>query len=452
MKCEAVILAAGLGTRMNSSLPKVMHPLGGRPLLRWSFETCFAATDSPPTIVIGPESDQVRDLLPDAKFVLQEERLGTGHAVMQAAASLKGNADLILVANADLPLFRPQSLLDLIEVQKDNRGPLSLLTAESDVKRGFGRIVRDEKGRITDIVEQAHATPEQLDIRELNVGGYCFDAAWLWDHLPALKLSPKGEYYLTDLIELAASDGLSIASASVQTLDEMIGINTRAHLAEAEEALRKRINTMWMNQGVTMLNPATVYIESDVTIGKDTVLLPHTYLQGMTTVGEGCTLGPSTVILDATIGNECAIRMSVVEQAVVEDHVDIGPFGHLRKGAHLCEGVHMGNFGEVKNSTLKPGVKMGHFSYVGDSEVGEEANIGAGTVTCNFDGAEKHKTIVGERAFIGSGTMLVAPLEIGPDAKTGAGAVVTRDVEAGEVVAGVPARPLRKNDREHSAE
>jgi len=444
MKCEAVILAAGLGTRMKSSLPKVMHALGGRPLIQWSYLACASATGATPTIVIGPESDAVKDALPDAAYVVQEQRLGTGHAVLQAAAVLKGKADLILVANADLPLLRAQSLEDLIAVQQENEGPLSLLTAESDVKRGFGRILRDDGKRIIGIMEQAHATAEQLAIRELNVGGYCFDADWLWEHLPGLNLSPKGEYYLTELIELAAGQGQAIGSASIHSLDEMIGINTRVHLAEAEDALRRRVNAAWMEQGVTMLDPASVYIDADVVIGQDTVILPQTHVHGKTTIGEGCIVGPSTVIRESTIGNACEIRLSVVENAHLEDHVDIGPFAHLRKGAHLCEGVHMGNFGEVKNSILRPGVKMGHVSYIGDSDIGEGANIGAGTVTCNFDGAEKHKTIVGERAFIGSGTMLVAPVEIGRDAKTGAGAVVTHDVKADAIVVGVPARELRK--------
>ncbi|MBN2556863.1 MAG: bifunctional UDP-N-acetylglucosamine diphosphorylase/glucosamine-1-phosphate N-acetyltransferase GlmU [Anaerolineales bacterium] len=452
MKCEAVILAAGLGTRMKSSLPKVLHSLGGKPLIAWSYQTCLRATGSSPNIIIGPEAGAVRDMVCDAHFIVQEDRLGTGHAVMQAASELKGKADLILVVNADLPLFRVESLQGLIEVQKKNPGPVSLLTAHSEIKRGFGRIIRDEDKRIVGIVEQAHATPRQLDIRELNVGGYCFNADWLWEQLPALPLSPKGEYYLTDLISMAASARLEIGSASVLTLDEMIGINNRQHLAEAETALRARINVEWMEKGISMQDPATVYIDPAVIIGMDTVILPNTHIMGKTTIGEACILGPNSIIRDSRIGHHCEVRLSVIEEAVLEDHVDIGPFSHLRKGAHLCEGVHMGNFGEVKNSTLKSQAKMGHFSYIGDTVVGAGANIGAGTVTCNYDGANKHKTIIGDGAFIGSGTMLVAPVEIGERATTGAGAVVTHNVPPEALVAGVPARELRKKkDREHNA-
>lgn len=450
MKCEAVILAAGLGTRMKSVTPKVLHPLGGKPLIAWSHEACSAATGSVPYLVVGPDADAVREAVDGARFVVQAERLGTGHAVMQAAEVLQGKAGLVLVANADLPLLRAESLKRLIEVQRENEGPLSLLTAESDVKRGFGRIERNTEGRIIGIVEQAHATPEQLAIRELNVGGYCFNAEWLWARLPQLPLSPKGEYYLTDLFAQAAAEGLSIGSAPISTLDEMIGINTREHLAEAETALRARINLDWMRRGVSMQDPATVYIQPSVELGQDTLILPNTHIMGETRIGKGCVIGPNAVIRDSQIGDQCEIRLSVIEEAVLEDHVDIGPFGHLRKGAHLCEGVHMGNFGEVKNSTLKAGAKMGHFSYLGDTIVGERANIGAGTVTCNYDGVNKHKTTIGEGAFIGSGSMLVAPVEIGKEAATGAGAVVTHDVPPGSVVAGVPARELRKKeDCEH---
>ena len=446
MKCEAVILAAGLGTRMKSALPKVLHPLGGKALIVWSYEACSAATGSVPYLVVGPEASAVRNAVDGAHFVVQEERLGTGHAVMQAAQTLRNRADLILVANADLPLLRAESLKRLIDVQRENDGPMSLLTAESDVKRGFGRVERDDAGRIIGIVEQAHATPEQLAIRELNVGGYCFNAAWLWEQLPQLPLSPKGEYYLTDLVAKAATEGLTIGSAPIDSLDEMIGINTREHLAQAERALCERINRDWMQRGVSMQDPATVYIQPSVEIGRDTLILPNTHLAGDTRIGENCVIGPNSIIRDSAVGNHCEVRLSVIEEAVLEDHVDIGPFGHLRKGAHLCEGVHMGNFGEVKNSTLKAGAKMGHFSYLGDTVVGAGANIGAGTVTCNYDGHKKHKTIIGEGAFIGSGTMLVAPVEIGRDAATGAGAVVTHDVPPGSVVAGVPARELRKKE------
>ena len=261
-----------------------------------------------------------------------------------------------------------------------------------------------------------------------------------------IGLSPKGEYYLTDIVSVAVAEGLRVQALMVQDEEETLGINNRVHLAEAERVLRRRINQGYMLSGVTMIDPERVYIEDTVEIGQDTVILPNTRLIGSTKIGSGCEIGPDTIISDSTIGNHCHLLASVIESAVVEDEVGMGPFCHLRKGAHLGRGVHMGNFGEVKDSHLHAGVKMGHFSYIGNAEIGEDVNIGAGTITCNYDGQHKHPTEIGEGAFIGSDTMLVAPLKIGRGAKTGAGSVVTHDVGDYEVVAGVPAKPLKKKE------
>jgi bifunctional UDP-N-acetylglucosamine pyrophosphorylase/glucosamine-1-phosphate N-acetyltransferase len=281
-------------------------------------------------------------------------------------------------------------------------------------------------------------------IRELNVGAYCYRADWLWDRLPKLLLSEKGEYYLTDLVAMAVDEGLAVQSVPITELEEMIGINTREHLAQAEAALRTRINKAWMLEGVSMLDPKTTYIDAHVQLGQDTLILPNTHLRGTTVVGEGCQLGPNTIVQDSTIGNRCRVEVSVVEDANLEDDVDVGPFAHLRRGTHLSQGVHVGNFGEVKNSTLGSGVKMGHFSYIGDATIGEEVNIGAGTITCNFDGKSKHHTEILPGAFIGSDTMLIAPVRIGRGARTGAGAVVNRDVPDHRKAVGVPARIIGK--------
>jgi bifunctional UDP-N-acetylglucosamine pyrophosphorylase/glucosamine-1-phosphate N-acetyltransferase len=324
-----------------------------------------------------------------------------------------------------------------------------MLTAKSANPRGFGRVLRDEAGQIVGIVEAAHATPEQLAIQELNVGAYIFEVVWLWANIPKLPLSPKGEYYLTDLIAMAVDQGVVINSAQVESGHEIIGINTRSHLAEAEAALRQQINQKWMLAGVTMLDPERTYIEPRVEIGQDTIILPNTHLLGDTSIGSECIIGPNSSLRDSRVGDKCRIEQSVVEEAVLEDQVDVGPFAHLRSGAHLERGVHMGNFGEVKNSRLGPGVKMGHFSYIGDAQIGPDVNIGAGTITCNYDGKQKHKTEIGAGAFIGSDTMLVAPLRIGENARTGAGAVVTKNVPDDSVAVGVPARVVRKlNDRD----
>ena len=262
-----------------------------------------------------------------------------------------------------------------------------------------------------------------------------------------MPLSPKGEYYLTDTVGLAVADGLPVQAIALLDDGEALGINTRVHLAEAESILRQRINKMHMLAGVTLMDPNSTYIQADVTIGKDTTVWPNTYLRGTTSIGEGCTIGPGTIIEDTQIGNDCTILASVLEGAVVEDHVGMGPFCHLRKGAHLAKDVHMGNFGEVKDSYLGPGTKMGHFSYIGNAHIEEDVNIGAGTITCNFDGVKKNPTEIGAHAFIGSDTMLVAPVSIGEGAHTGAGSVVTHDVPAGDVVVGVPARHLQKTGK-----
>lgn len=444
MNCDAVVLAAGHGTRMNSSLPKVLHPLLGRPMLQWVIDACEQATARKVTVVVGPQADEVRATAAgEVQFVVQRERLGTGHAAQQAQADLAG-APLVLVVSADMPLLRSETLARLIKTQTENDGPLTMLTAHSDSPRGFGRVVRDDQEHIQRVVEAAHATPQQLAIRELNVGAYCVAAEWLWQELPQLELSPKGEYYITDLVEAAAAAGESVQAVAVESMSETIGVNTRVHLAEAEAALQRRVNEAWMRAGVTMQDPATTYIGPEVELAQDVVLLANTHLQGRTTVDRGSTIGPNSRVRDARIGADCVVESSVVEEAVLEDKVEIGPFSHLRTGAYLEEGVHMGNYGEVKNSRLGRGVRMGHFSYIGDATIGADVNIGAGTITCNYDGEQKHATEIEEGAFIGSDTMLVAPLRIGKAARTGAGAVVTKDVPAGTIAVGVPARVIRK--------
>ncbi|HTX78331.1 MAG TPA: bifunctional UDP-N-acetylglucosamine diphosphorylase/glucosamine-1-phosphate N-acetyltransferase GlmU, partial [Longilinea sp.] len=333
-----------------------------------------------------------------------------------------------------------------------SKGSVTLLTVKGEDSHGFGRVIRAADGSVREIVEEVHATPEQLAIQEYNVSAYCFSAQWLWPALKRVKLSPKGEYYLTDLVGLAVSDGLPVQAVILNDAEEAMGINTRVHLAEAEAIMRRRINERWMLAGVTLVDPASVFISADVRIGKDTTIWPNTYLRGKTVIGEGCVLGPNTMIEDTQIGNHCTLLMAVMEGAVLEDDVSMGPFAHLRKGAHLAKGVHMGNFGEVKNSYLGPETKMGHFSYIGDATIGENVNIGAGTITCNFDGKRKNHTDIGKDVFIGSDTMLVAPVKIGDSARTGAGSVVTHDVPPGTVVVGVPARELRKIREEEKPE
>jgi len=449
MKITAILLAAGQGTRMKSSLPKVLHPIAGKPMIWHALQAIRHATTEKPVVVVGHGAQEVTKYLDVlAQTVLQEPQLGTGHAVMQAEPLLKGMTNLVIVCYSDMPLLRGETLEKLVETQKKNKGPISILTVVADDPRGFGRIIRKADGSVGSIVEEYIATAEQLQIKELNVGGYCFDANWLWEALHRIPKNPqKGEYYLTDIVELASKAGLPVQAMVMDDLEETIGINTRVHLSEVEAAMRRRTNQEHMFDGVTMMDPASTYIDVDVKIGRDTVLMPNTYLYGQIEIGEGNRIGPNTIIRDSKIGNRCKVLASVLEGALLDDDVDIGPFARLRKGAHLGNHVHMGNFGEVKDSYLAEGVKMGHFSYIGNAQIGANTNIGAGTITCNYDGDEKHATEIGEDVFIGSDTMLVAPLKIGSGARTGAGSVVTKNVAEDTLVVGMPARAIRKLER-----
>jgi len=446
IKTASVILAAGKGTRMCSNIPKVLHTLAGRPLMEYALDLGLDICSMPPIVVVGFESEKVQECIGDrAKVVYQESQLGTGHALNQTAGVLRGQADMIVVWAADMPLLSNETLQSVVNCQIENEGPISIVTTVSNDDRGFGKVIRSEFGEVQAIVEKSDATAEQLSINELNVGVYCFRSLWLWDELSALKPSANGEYYLTDLIKSAYSQDEKIGVVTTNAVDEIIGINTRVHLAEAETALRTRINNSWMERGVTLIDPANTYIDSNVEIGLDTIVFPNTHLQGNTVVGSECTIGPNSTIRNSVINDRCKIESSVVEHATLGNDVDVGPFGHLRAGAHLDDGVHVGNFGEVKNSYLGPDVKMGHFSYVGDATIGARTNIGAGAITCNYGmDKNKHRTEIGEDVFIGSDTMLVAPLHIGSRVRTGAGSVVTKDLPDDSLAVGVPARIISR--------
>ncbi len=449
MKLAAVVMAAGMGTRMKSKTPKVLHHALGKPLLDHIIEAVKPLNPVETVVIVGHEAERVQaEFDQSASFAVQSPQLGTGHAVQQAQPLLDNKAEAILVVPGDLPLLSSQTLQKLVEAYESSPGSLVVLTVERNNPLGFGRIVRDAQGYVKAIVEEADCTPDQKAIRELNVGAYMFQADWLWQNLEKISLSPKGEYYLTDLVGIAVEQQRRVQAELLTDPTEALGINNRTHLAQVETVLRQKVNQSWMEAGVTIVDPATTYIGLDVSLGQDTIIYPNTHLTGQTTIGQDCVIGPNSFIEDSSVGNGCEVRFSVVEEAVMEDNVDIGPFAHLRKGSHLAAGVHMGNFGEVKNAYLGPGTKMGHFSYLGDIETGENVNIGAGTITCNYDGVKKHSTIVGDNAFIGSDTMLVAPLRIGRNAKTGAGSVVTRDVPDRALAYGVPARVQKRTGQE----
>ncbi|MCA1553737.1 MAG: bifunctional UDP-N-acetylglucosamine diphosphorylase/glucosamine-1-phosphate N-acetyltransferase GlmU, partial [Chloroflexi bacterium] len=354
------------------------------------------------------------------------------------------DADVVLVLYGDTPFVKPDTLRRLLDVHVNTKAQVSPLTVIANDSMGFGRITRDANGNIMGIIEEAVATPEQLRITELNCGIYCFDAEWLWTNLPNLPLRPKGEYYLTDTVEMAVKQGAKLSSVTIDNIDEVIGINDRVLLARADKAVRNEIREHWMRAGVTLTHPETIYIDADVDLARDVTIHANTHLQGRSVVGEDAVIGPNSIVRDSRIGARCVVLASVVEEAVMDADSNIGPFSHLRAGARIGSFTHLGNYAEVKNSTLGTHVLMGHFSYVGDATVGDHVNIGAGTITCNYDGVQKNHTHIENNAFIGSDTMLVAPLRVGEGARTGAGAVVTNDVPADSLAVGVPARVIRK--------
>ena len=451
MTIASVVLAAGMGTRMKSRTPKMLHKLLGKPLVYYSLSNVVSISSLPPVVVVGHGSDEVTQVVKNmygdgVQFALQAEQSGTGHAVMSAEPLLAGKSDLVLATFADMPMLRKETVSSIIGFHQRTGNTLTMTSVVGEVPRGFGRVIRDSAGKLTAIVEDADATPEQKTVREYNVSVYCFDAAWLWDNLKKIQPSPKGEYYITDLVGMAAEQNLRLDSFVLDDPSEGLGINTRVDLADCEVALRRRVIRQWMLDGVTFLDPDSCTVESDVTIGQDTIILPNTHLRGSTRIGEECQIGPDTTLVDTTVGNNCMITYCVAEKASLGNHVSMGPYSHLRKGAILGDRVHLGNFGEVKDSKLAEDVKMGHFSYIGDATIGKNVNIGAGTITCNFDGKKKHHTEIGENTFIGSDTMLVAPLNIGKNAKTGAGSVVVDDVPDNTLVYGVPAKPKVRKD------
>jgi bifunctional UDP-N-acetylglucosamine pyrophosphorylase / glucosamine-1-phosphate N-acetyltransferase len=441
-KVQCVILAAGQGTRMKSEKPKVLHQIAGKPMVQYAIDAATAIGSRRPIVVIGHGAEQVQNSIGDrVDYVLQVPQRGTGHALLQARDKLDPGCESVLVLYGDTPFLSAETIQRLLAAHHAAQAVLSLVTFTPNDPALYGRIVRDDRGQLLDIVEYKEATPAQRVIREVNSGIFCYQTSWLLEHLD--KLQPRaghGEYYLTDLVNIAASEDAITATCSCDEA-EVLGINDRVQLAAAERLMREQINLRHMLNGVTLIDPANTYIEASVTIGADTVIHPGSHLTGKTVIGRDCAIGPHTLIDDSQIGNHVEIVASMIEGSVIEDNVDIGPFSHMRKGTHLGKGVHIGNFAEVKDSTLGPGTKQGHFSYLGNATIGANVNIGAGTITCNYDGQRKHPTTIGDNTFIGSDTMLVAPVNIGHDAKTGAGSVVTHDVADNELVYGVPAKP-----------
>jgi bifunctional UDP-N-acetylglucosamine pyrophosphorylase/glucosamine-1-phosphate N-acetyltransferase len=430
-KATAVILAAGEGKRMKSSLPKVLHPVCGRPLI----SHVLAAVEQLCTeiiVVVGHGADAVRaELGASVSYCLQEQQLGTGHAVMQAAPLLP-QAGPVFVLCGDTPLLTAEALLSLKAVYRESGAAAVVLTACVPQADGYGRILRDAGGALSGIVEERDATEQQKKINEVNTGVYLFEAAALQRALPSLRNeNAQGEYYLTDVLQVLLQQKLPVAACRVADWRMTLGINDRVQLALAEQLLRTKINEQLMLAGVTLRDPAAVYVDAGVRVGRDTVLLPGTVLIGRTAVGKGCVIGPHTEIRDSVLGNNVTVRHSVVSGSVLEDGVSVGPFAHLRPETLLRRGVRVGDFVEIKKSDIGSGSKIPHLSYVGDAEVGEDVNLGAGTIVVNYDGRRKHTTRIGDRAFIGCNSNLVAPLSVGEGAFVAAGSTVTQDVPGG---------------------
>ncbi|MDR1184264.1 MAG: bifunctional UDP-N-acetylglucosamine diphosphorylase/glucosamine-1-phosphate N-acetyltransferase GlmU [Coriobacteriales bacterium] len=431
MPFSTLILAAGAGTRMKSARAKVAHELLGKPLVRWVIDAAQEAGSKRIITVVGHACEQVIPLVDDTTVVVQEERLGTGHAVMIAREALVYDRESLVVLCGDTPLITPATISALVALQQESGAAISLLTHVLDDPTAYGRVIRDEQGNVLRIVEEKDATPAERAVKECNSGAYSFDVPLLLKCLAELDNdNAQGEYYLTDVVGMCVSQGL-VVKAHVVSADETLGINSRGQLAQATKSMQRRINAAHMAAGVTMLDPDLVWVGPDVTMETDVELLPLTMLCGKTSVGSGSVLGPNTRVTNSIIGRDCHVDESVLICATLEDGVTCGPRAYLRPGTVMKVGSKAGTHVEIKNSTVGPDSKVPHLSYLGDATLGEGVNIGAGSITCNSDGAAKHPTVIGDRAFIGSDTMLVAPVTVGADTVTGAGSVITANVPDG---------------------
>lgn len=439
----AVVLAAGQGTRMRSRLPKVLHPLAGKPMLEHVLTSLAEAGVEQQVIVVGHGAEEVEVALDGrATTVRQEPQKGTADAVRIGLEQLDPGTSQVVVAMGDAPLVPHSLFTELLLAQAAGDACFALLAARPADPSGYGRLVRDANGTLRAIVEERDADAGVLGLGEVNAGTYCFDAGWLRANIGAVPASPSGEHYLTDLVAIAISGGSNVVVVSAPRAELAMGINDRVALADAERILRGEIAERHMRNGVTIVDPASTFIDVDVQIGEDARIEPWTVLSGATVIGSEAVIGPQAQVLDSRIGARTVIWSSVVESSVVGEDVQIGPYSHLRPGCEIGAGCRIGNFAELKMTSVGAGSQIHHHSYLGDADLGEAVNIGAGTITANFDGTEKHRTTIGDGAFIGVDTMLRAPVSIGPGARTGAGAVVTRDVPAGETVVGMPARRI----------
>lgn len=433
METAAIILAAGAGTRMKSKKPKVVHEVLGRPLVRWVAEAAKEAGADRVVTVVGHMRDQVIPLVEgDTEVVVQEAQRGTADAVLAAADALAGFDGAVVVLSGDSPLIQPETIRQMAALREEHNAAVIVLTMELENPFGYGRIVRDGAGEVARIVEQKDASPEEAAITECNSGFYCFDARALFDALTQVSDdNAQGEFYLTDVLAICRAAGRPVVALVADDATECLGVNSRIQLAEATRVMQRRINERHMAAGVTMWAPELVWIGPDVQIAPDVEILPNVTLMGATRIGEDSVIGPDTRLTDTQVGSSCVIDETVAVEAQIDDGATCGPRAYLRPGAHLCEGAKAGTHVEIKKSTVGKGSKVPHLSYIGDATIGEGVNIGAGSITCNYDGEKKWPTAIGDGAFIGSDTMMVAPVNIGAGAVVGAGSCITKDVSAG---------------------
>ena len=435
MDLHVVILAAGKGTRMKSALPKVLHQVAGRALIDRVLDSAAALHPATTTLVLGHAADAVRahfGARPDVQVVIQEPQLGTGHALLQTAPVLRGHSGTVVLLSGDVPLLTGASLQALVQTHQEAKAAATVLTATAERPYGYGRIVRSQ-GRITRIVEERDASAAQRRIQEINSGIYAFDLAPLFDALETIGAdNAQGEYYLPDLIAIYRRKRRVVATYTIPHAVEIRGINGRSELAEVSHMVRQQKNEELMAAGVTLIDPATTYVDTDVEVGADTVLYPCVFLERGTRIGAACEIHSGTRIVNSTIGDRVVIRNhSVITDATVANGARVGPFAHLRPAAALGENTHVGNFVELKNTTLGAGSKANHLAYLGDATIGSGVNVGAGTITCNYDGAAKHQTVIEDGVFVGSNSTLVAPLTLGKGAYVAAASAVTDDVPGG---------------------
>ncbi|HHW30912.1 MAG TPA: bifunctional UDP-N-acetylglucosamine diphosphorylase/glucosamine-1-phosphate N-acetyltransferase GlmU [Clostridiaceae bacterium] len=425
-----VILAAGEGKRMKSKKSKVVHKILGKAIIEWIYDAACGAGINENIVVVGFKADQVKECMGTrVKYAMQEEQLGTGHALMQARNFFEGKEGYLIVLCGDTPLITSKTIADTIDYHKVNSFSATIVTAEMDDPAQYGRIIRDLNGEVVKIVEYKDATEQERSIKEINSGIYCFNINDLIQTLDKITSNnSQGEYYLTDAIEIMLSMGLKVGALKIADSEEILGINDRVQLYEASNVLRKRILQNFMREGVTIIDPDTTYIDQGVKIGIDTVIYPGTIIEGNTVVGEDCIIGPNSRLIDATVGNNVEITASIVAESTIGDDAKIGPFAHLRPQTCVGEHAKVGAFVETKKCTLGAGTKASHLAYVGDAEVGRNVNIGCGVVFVNYDGKKKHKTIVGNNAFVGSNSNLVAPVTVGENGYIAAGSTITNDV------------------------